>query len=258
MSIENEDVVLHTARDAPANEEAKSPNESKVPLKKFFAEVIGTSCLTYIACGTAAVSDSFTQIFLSFGLTIVAMAYSIGNVSGCHINPAVSLAMFVRKKLDLITFLWYILGQIVGAIIGTVLLGLCLRGKYETLGATSIQPLLYKNSETKFEKDAWSYVSAFLLEIFLTFIFVLAICGVTDSKKQDGKHAGIVIGFSLALVISSGGNLTGPSVNPARSLAPAIFETIDGSKEPIKEIWIFILAPLIGGACAGLVYDLLV
>lgn len=228
---------------------------SGMNLKKFFAEVIGTSCLTYIACGTAAVSNDFTQTFLSFGLTVVAMAYSIGNVSGCHINPAVSLAMFVRRKMDLISFFSYIGAQIVGSMVGSVLLGLCLRGEFDKLGGTEIAIRLKDPDDG--DKDGWSYASAFLLEVFLTFIFVFAVCGATDKRYQDGKHAGIVIGGALALVNAAGGKLTGPSVNPVRSLAPAIFQAIDHEKDAIKQIWIFIIAPLIGGALSGLVYDLM-
>ena len=284
MSDENAIVELH------ANKSSTSC-KYKIFLKKFFAEVIGTSCITYIACGTLAIYKDnilpefkisitddqiyltkyenenpkevidYFQIITSFGLTFIVMFYSIGNISGCHINPAVSLAMFIMEKIDLITFLIYIGGQILGAIIGTVLLGLCFRHKYKNLGSVFIQQILYykynKNTKIGENIDGWSYFSAFFLEIFLSFIFVLTICGVTDNKKHYKKIAGFVIGFCLILVMSVNGNFTGSCVNPASALSTAIFEIIHGDKEAIKQVWIFVLGPLVGGACAGCLYDLL-
>lgn len=237
----------------------ESGSSGEMDLKKFFAEAIGTACITYAACGTAAVSNDYVATFLSFGFVVVAMYYSIEHISGCHINPAVSTAMFVRKKLDLISYLSYIGAQIVGSMAGSVLLGICLRGQYNNLGATEIYTKagskLYNFEKGK--KDAWTYASAFLVELFFSFIFIFAVCGATDKKFHDGRHSGIVIGIILALINCGGEYLTGPSVNPARSLAPAIFQAIDDNKEAIKQIWIYIFAPLIGGALSGLSYDAL-
>lgn len=222
-------------------------------LKKAIAECIGTAVLTLVACGVAvATGANWVATSLAFGLVIVAMAYSIGNVSGCHINPAVSLAMLISKKITAKEFCVYVLAQIVGAFVGSLLLALFVRG-FGSLGGNEIQPLLMKSGEV----DALSYVGAFLVEVVLTFVFVIAILGVTDSRFHDGKHAGIVIGLVLALVHLFGLNFTGTSVNPARSLAPAVLQAFGGNTTSLQQIWIWILAPLVGAALAALVYKAL-
>lgn len=234
-----------------------SESSGEMNLKKYFSEAIGTCCITYMACGTAAVANDYIATFLSFGFVVVAVYYAIEQISGCHINPAVSIAMFVRKKMDLMTFLSYVGAQVVGAMAGSILLGLCLRGEFDNLGGTEIyvKPGSKLYNFEKDKKDGWTYASAFLAELFFTFTFVFAVCGATDKKYHDGRHAGIVIGIALALIHVIGQPFTGPSVNPARSLAPAIFQAIDDKKNAIKQIWIYIFAPLIGGALSGLTYD---
>lgn len=226
-------------------------------LKKCIAEVIGTSVLVFVACGVACVANEggwWVAISFAFGLVIVAMAYSIGNISGCHINPAVSLGMLISKRMTLKEFGAYVGSQVIGAFIGSALLGLCLRGNFEALGANTIQPLL-QNASGKL--DAMSYLSAFVVELILTFVFVISILGVTDKKHHDGKNAGIVIGLVLALVHLLGLGFTGTSVNPARSLAPALLTAIAGNTTSLVQIWIWILAPLAGGAIAAIVYQVL-
>lgn len=225
-------------------------------LKKAIAETIGTAVLVLVACGVAAVTGASTvATSLAFGLVIVAMAYSIGNVSGCHINPAVSIAMFIRKKLTLKEFLVYVASQFVGGIVGALLLGLFLRGNFESLGGNAIQATIL-NSKT-LEVDFVSIVIAFVVEVVLTFIFVIAILGVTDSKHHDGKHAGIVIGLVLVLVHLIGLYFTGTSVNPARSFGPALLQAFAGETTSISQIYIWILAPLAGGALAAVAYGFL-
>lgn len=221
--------------------------------KKALAECIGTAVLVFVACGVAVVSGNWVAISLAFGLVIVAMAYSIGNVSGCHINPAVSIAMLVRKKITLNEFIAYVCGQVVGAFVGSVLLGAFLRD-FSALGGNVIQATLYNSS---FNLDAWSYIGAFLVEVVLTCVFVLAILGVTDSKFHDGKHAGLVIGGALTLVHLIGLGFTGTSVNPARSLAPAVLQAIGGNTTSLQQVWIWILAPLCGGVLAAILYGVL-
>ena len=206
--------------------------------KIFIAELIGTFVLTFFGCGTAVVTKCGTDNYagylitaLAFGLAIVAMAYSIGNVSGCHINPAVSLAMLIRKKITAMEFCCYVCAQCAGAILaGGLLAGLF--GKESGLGANG----LYNGSV------AWSIV----IEVILTFVFVLAIMGVT-SKTENGAVAGIVIGLTLVFVHILGIGLTGTSVNPARSLGPAIFAGGDA----LTNVWVFIVAPFIGAALAA-------
>lgn len=225
-------------------------------LKKCFAEVIGTAVLVFMACGVAVLASSawWVATSLAFGFVIVAMAYSIGNISGCHINPAVSLAMAIRKEITWEEFGFYVLSQIVGAFIGGILLGLCLRGNFESLGGNAIQIAL-QNSDKKL--DAWSYIDAFLVEVALTFIFVITVLGVTDKKHHDGKYAGIVIGLALALVHLLGLGFTGTSVNPARSLAPAVLQAFTGNTTSLSQIWIWILAPMAGAALAAICYTFL-
>lgn len=204
-------------------------------MKKYISEFIGTFVLVLVGCGVAVVtSANVVATSLAFGLSIVAMAYSIGNVSGCHINPAVSLAMLITKKLDIKDFIGYVISQILGAIAGTAILGLIL-GSFEKLGANGFAD--------------GKLIAAFITEVILTFIFITAILGVT-SKKENGHTVGIVIGLSLVLVHLLGIAITGTSVNPARSIGPAIFT---GGKALIQ-LWVFILAPLVGSVLASIFY----
>ncbi len=217
-------------------------------IKKYIAEAIGTFVLVTFGCGTACAvgcaSDAgsgYLLTALAFGLVIVAMAYSIGNISGCHINPAVSLAMLIRKQLSVKDFVGYVISQLIGSALGCVVLGIVF-GFDCGFGANQIQAG-WENG---------SVGGALLVEIVLTFVFVLAIIGVT-SKTSNSAVSGLVIGLSLTLVHILGIALTGTSVNPARSLMPAIF----AGGEALSQVWIFIVAPLIGGALAAVVYSFL-
>ena len=175
---------------------------------------------------------------LAFGLVIVAMAYSIGNISGCHINPAVSIAMLVSGKMSVKDFVGYVVAQFLGAIAGAAILMGILGGTELGLGQNGL-----------FEG---SIVRSLIVEIILTFVFVLAILGVT-SKPEFSKVAGLVIGFSLTLVHIIGIHFTGTSVNPARSFGPALFMGGDA----LANVWVFIVAPLVGGVLAALVWKFL-
>lgn len=213
-------------------------------IKRYLAEFIGTFVLVFFACGTAAVvgcsaenGTGYLLTALAFGLVIVAMAYSIGNVSGCHINPAVSIAMLISGKLGIKDFAGYVIAQFLGATAGAAAL-MAFVGKESGLGANA----LYKG-------DIWL---SLLIEIILTFVFVIAILGVT-SKVENGAVAGIVIGLSLTLVHILGISFTGTSVNPARSFGPALFVGGDA----LANVWVFIVAPLVGGALAAVVYKFL-
>ncbi len=217
-------------------------------IKKYLAEVIGTCVLVTFGCGTAvavgcdsASGGGYILTALAFGLTIVAMAYSIGNISGCHINPAVSLAMLIRKQISVKDFVGYVISQIIGAAVGCLIL-LIVFGADCGFGANQIQAGWENGSAG----------AALLVEIVLTFVFVIAIIGVT-SKEGNSAVSGIVIGLSLTLVHILGIALTGTSVNPARSLMPALFAGGDA----LAQVWIFIVGPLVGGALAAVVYGLL-
>jgi len=205
-------------------------------MRKYIAEGVGTMLLTLIACGIAVTSGvDLVGTSLAFGLVIVAAAYSIGNVSGCHINPAVSVALTVAGKMEVKECIRYIVAQVIGAFGGSLLLGLIL-DDFSTLGANG----LVGNT---------TVLVALVVEVILTFIFTTTILGVTD-KKENGHVTGIVIGLTLVLVHLFGLPFTGTSVNPARSLAPAVLQGGDA----LCNVWIFIVAPLVGAFLAGLFY----
>ena len=202
-------------------------------LKKYLSEFIGTFVLVLFACGVAGqTGGELVPTSLAFGLVIVAMAYSIGNISGCHINPAVSIAMLFCKKISIKDFFGYIISQFLGAISGAAVLYAIVKDAGK-LGTNA----LYNND----------LILSLIIEVILTFVFVLAILGVT-SKKEFSHVAGIVIGLALVLVHLLGINFTGTSVNPARSFGPAL---IAGN---LKDIWVFLLAPMVGGILAAVCY----
>lgn len=207
--------------------------------KKMLAEFLGTCVLVVFGCGVAIVSGAdLVATSLAFGLVIVAMAYSVGNVSGCHINPAVSFGMLVAGKMKLVEFFEYICAQFLGALAGAGIL-CAFFGCGSGLGANACQQGV----------EIWQ---GLLAEVILTFVFVFAILGVT-SKKEFGSAAGIVIGLTLTLVHLLGISITGTSVNPARSFGPALLAGGDA----LSQVWIFILAPLVGACLAALVYKFL-
>lgn len=216
-------------------------------MKKYFAEFIGTLVLVFMGCGSAvflgcSASGGHLAVALAFGLSIVAMAYTIGNISGCHINPAVSLAMFLRKKLSVTDFCGYVVAQIVGAIAGAGLIKWLLScGIIDLTGALGANGI-----------GSIGVGGALLTEIILTCIFVVVILGVT-SDNSKGNVAGIVIGLALTFVHIVGIPLTGTSVNPARSIGPAIFAGGDA----LTNLWVFIVGPLVGAVLAYVIYSLI-
>lgn len=226
-------------------------------IRKYLCEFIGTLVLVLFGCGTAVVTGGFSAglgigtmgvftIAIAFGLSIVAMAYVIGNISGCHINPAVSLAMLINKKMNVKDFIGYVIAQVLGAFAGTgILYGILVN---TALGASS----LGANGFGEASAAGITMVGAIIVEIVLTFVFIYTILGVTSDEKK-GSVAGIVIGLTLAFVHIIGIPLTGTSVNPARSLAPAVFM----GGEALKQVWVFIVAPFVGSALAAIVYKFL-
>jgi aquaporin Z len=226
-------------------------------MKKYIAEFIGTLVLVTLGCGTAMLvgcssekGSGYLLTALAFGLTIVGMAYCIGNISGCHINPAVSLGVLLSGGMTVSDFIGYVIAQCLGAFAGAGLLAAIfnlgdvtdMTGGYGSNGLAGVNG---------------SSAAGLLVEIVLTFIFVLTILGVTSKKANHGSFAGIVIGFTLVLVHILGIGLTGTSVNPARSIGPAIVAAISGNSTPISCLWVFIVGPLVGAALAALVYKFL-
>lgn len=211
-------------------------------INKAIAECIGTFVLVLFGTGTAVIGGGvegigILGIAMAFGLSIVAMAYSIGTISGCHVNPAVSIAMFVNKRMSAMELACYLLAQILGGLLGTATLVTILKSSnmsLDNLGQNSFGNLGLSGS--------------FLVEFILTFVFILVIIAVTG-KKGNAQLAGLVIGFTLVLVHLLGIPLTGTSVNPARSLAPALF----AGGEAVSQLWVFIVAPIVGGIVAAIV-----
>lgn len=226
-------------------------------MKKYLAEFIGTMTLVVLGCGTAmlvgcdaANGGGYILTALAFGLTIVAMAYSIGNISGCHINPAVSLGVLLSGGMEVRDFIAYVIAQCLGALAGSGLLALIfnLGGVTDMTGGFGSNGLGGVNGNP---------VAGLIVEIVLTFIFVTAILGVTSKKAGHGSFAGLVIGLTLVVVHILGIGLTGTSVNPARSFGPAVVAAISGNLDPIAALWVFIVGPLAGAALAAFVYKAL-
>lgn len=211
-------------------------------MNKMVAEIIGTFVLVLFGTGTAVLGGGIEGvgilgISMAFGLSIVAMAYCIGTVSGCHVNPAVSIAMFVNKRITATELGLYIVGQLIGAVLASLTL-------YYFLVQSSLPT-------TNFGQNSFGALGmggAFVVELILTFVFVLVIIVVTG-KQGNANLAGLVIGFTLVLIHLLGIPLTGTSVNPARSFGPALF----AGGEALTQLWVFIVAPIVGGILAAIV-----
>ena len=219
-------------------------------LKKLIAEFIGTMILVLFGCGAAVAVNSvsafadggmYVLIALAFGLTLMLLAYAFGGISGTHVNPAVSLGMFVAGRMKFKEFICYILAQFAGGIAGGALL-LVFFSKESGLGTNGYAAKSALNA---------NLLQALLIECILTFAFVLLILFVTD-KPENSSIAGLVIGLTLAVIHIVGLPFTGTSVNPARSLGPAIF----AGGLALSQVWVFIVAPLAGGAAAAAVFRL--
>ena len=223
--------------------------------KKYVAEFLGTMILVVFACGIAMFSSAGVPaskvliIALGFGLTLMACIYTIGDISGCHINPAVSIAMLIDGRMTFVEFVGYVISQFLGGIAGAGVLALIVRNNPGALAANAF------GAGYSMVGDV-SVVGALVIEVILTFLFVYTV--LAASAKPDFKGAGLVIGLALALVHMLGVPFTGTSVNPARSFGPSMFSSIiTGDSTYISQVWVFILAPLVGGVIAALVYRVL-
>lgn len=211
-------------------------------MKKAFAELIGTFVLVLFGTGTAVLGNGaegvgILGVAMAFGLSIVAMAYTIGTVSGAHVNPAVSIAMFVNKRISALELVYYIVGQLIGAVLGSLVL-------FYFLTSSNLPT-------TNFGQNGFGELTmggAFIVEFILTFVFVLVIIIVTG-KKGNAQFAGLVIGLTLVLIHLLGIPLTGTSVNPARSFGPALF----AGGEAMSQLWLFFLSPILGAILAAVV-----
>lgn len=226
-------------------------------MKKYVAEFMGTAVLVTHGCGTAMLvgcdassGGGYLLTALAFGLVIVGMAYCVGNISGCHINPAVSLGVLMSGGMDVKDFLGYVVAQCLGALLGAlILLAIFVSG-----GVTDMTGAFGSNGLAGVNGSA---AAGLVVELVLTYVFVLTILGVTDKKAKHGSFAGVVIGLTLTLVHILGIGLTGTSVNPARSIGPAIVAAVAGNTAPIACVWVFIVGPLAGAALAAVTYKML-
>ena len=234
-----------------------SKTRRRFSVKKYLAECIGTATLVILGCGTAmlvgcdaAAGSGYLLTALAFGLTIVAMAYSIGNFSGCHINPAVSLGVLLSGGMNVREFIGYVISPCVGALAGAGVL----KAIFGLGNVTDMTGGLGSNGLAGVGGNA---VAGLLVEIVLTFIFVIAILGVTSKKANHGSFGGLVIGLTLVVVHILGIGLTGTSVNPARSFGPALVAALSGNAAPMGALWVFIVGPMAGAALAAVVYKAL-
>jgi aquaporin Z len=226
-------------------------------MKKYIAEFIGTSVLVIMGCGTAMLvgTDSvngsgYILTALSFGLVIVGMAYCVGNISGCHINPAVSLGVLMTSGMTASEWVGYVVSQCLGALSGAGILAVIfnLGSVVDMTGGFGSNGLSGVNG---------SVGAGLLVETVLTFIFVITILGVTSKKAAHGSFGGLIIGLTLVLVHILGIGLTGTSVNPARSIGPAVVAALAGNTVPLTSLWVFLIGPLVGAALAAVVYKYL-
>ena len=222
-------------------------------MKKYLAEMVGTMVLVLMGCGSAVFAGSVAGtvgagvgtlgVALAFGLAVVAMAYTIGGISGCHINPAITLGVYLSGRMSGKDAGMYMIFQVIGAVIGSaVLFALVSSGAHDGPTATGSNSF----------KEGMG-LQAFIAEAVFTFIFVLVVLGTTDSRKGAGNFAGLAIGLSLVLIHIVCIPITGTSVNPARSIGPALF---DGGVA-LRQLWMFIVAPFVGAALSAGVWKLL-
>ena len=210
-------------------------------MKKYLAEMVGTMVLVSMGCGSAVFAGNIAAacgagvgtlgVAMAFGLSVIAMAYTIGGISGCHINPAITLGVWLSKRMNGKDAAMYMVFQIIGAIIGSSII----YALVSTGGSSGVTT---------------TGANSFIAETIFTFIFVLVVLGATDEKKGAGNFAGLAIGLTLVLVHIVCIPITGTSVNPARSIAPALF----AGGEALSQLWLFIVAPFFGAALSAMVW----
>jgi aquaporin Z len=244
-------------------------------LKRCMAEFVGTFWLVLGGCGSAVIAAAYTEtnvqgvtdtkaaaaaslgigtigVSFAFGLTVLTMAYAIGHISGCHLNPAVSFGLWAGKRFPASELLPYIASQVSGAIVGALLIYGIAIGK-AGYGLTGTGPLATNGFGTH-SPQAYSLLSCFLIEVVMTFMFLLVILGATDRRAPQG-FAPIAIGLMLTLIHLISIPVTNTSVNPARSTGPALIVAVLGKTELLGQVWLFWIAPIIGAIAAGFFYN---
>ena len=231
-------------------------------MKKYLAEMIGTFVLVLMGCGSAIFAGiglgttgygvSTLGVAMAFGLAVVAMAYTIGGVSGCHINPAITLGVWANGRMSGKEALNYMVFQVIGGLIASAVLYVLVHTGNEA-GVEAVFNSTTTTGANSFMEG--NLVPAFIAEAVFTFIFVLVVLGTTDEKQGAGAFAGLALGLCLVLVHIACIPITGTSVNPARSIAPAIFSCIEGNCVPMQQLWLFIVAPCLGALCSSGVWN---
>jgi aquaporin Z len=223
--------------------------------KRAHAEALGTFWLVFAGCGSAVISAAFPQlgigfvgVALAFGLSVLTMAFAIGHISGCHLNPAVTVGLTVSGRFPAREVPWYVISQVVGAVVGAGVLYLIASGKADF----DLRAGFASNGYADHSPGGYSMVSALVAEVVLTFVFLMVILGSTDPRAPQG-FAPIAIGLCLTLIHLISIPVTNTSVNPARSTGPALFV----GDWAIGQLWLFWVAPLVGAVIAGLVYPVI-
>lgn len=224
--------------------------------------MIGTFVLVLMGCGSAIFAGiglgttgygvSTLGVAFAFGLSVIAMAYTIGGISGCHINPAITLGVWANGRMKGSEAVGYMCFQVIGALIASAVLYLLVHTGNEA-GVEAVFNSTTTTGANSFMEG--NIVPAFIAEAVFTFIFVLVVLGSTDEKKGAGAFAGLAIGLTLVLVHIACIPITGTSVNPARSVGPAIFACIEGNCVPLQQLWLFIVAPCLGALCSSWVWN---
>ena len=217
-------------------------------MKKYFAELVGTFVLTFLGCGAAVAlgcgaenTAAIVGTAMAFGLSVIAMAYTIGGISGCHINPAITLGVFLNGGISAKDCGMYMLFQVIGAILAAAVLA----------GIVATDPSIVITTATGANACAFGAANGLIVEIVLTCLFVLVVLGATSKTNgATNNFAGLAIGLSLILIHLVGIHFTGTSVNPARSIGPALFE----GGQALADLWVFIVGPLVGGALAACIW----
>jgi aquaporin Z len=227
--------------------------------QKFLSEFIGCFFLLFIGSGVGVYTNGdIVPVVLANGFVVGALIYIFGRISGAHFNPSVSIPMYLAGKITLLELLYYTIAQLSGGFLGSLFVALCNKAKFDKLSSTKIGDYLINygsdNPDENKDIDFWSYESAFLCEMFLTFLLVMVVFASTVKKNNFNNLTGLIIGVTLIMLIFTGFYLTGGSMNPVRSIPPAVYEAVFGGKtKAIKQIWIYIVAPIVGGILASIV-----
>ena len=224
--------------------------------QKFLSEFIGCIFLLFIGSGIGVYTHGdIVPVVLANGFVVGALIYIFGRISGAHFNPSVSIPMYLMGKITLIELVYYTIAQFSGGFVGSLLVALCNKGKFDRLSSTQIGSYLIQyDDKNATEIDLWSYISALLCEFILTFGLVMVVFASTVKKNNFNNLTGLIIAVTLTMLIFTGFYLSGGSMNPVRSIPPAVYEAIiGGNSTALKQIWIYIIGPISGGILASLV-----